>query len=64
MELGLAAAGIRPKRTTDAASRAASVAAEKLAMGHLDRALKGETDSVKAPRKKQLTSMPGGFKRR
>ena len=54
----------KPTRTTDAARRAASIAAEKLATDHMDKALKGQTDSVKALRKKQLTSMPGGFKRR
>ena len=64
VELGLCASPRKPKRTTDKARRAASVAAEKAAHEHLDSVLKGETDSVRATRKKQLTSMPGGFKRR
>ena len=64
VEIGLASSPGKPKRTTDKARRAASVAAEKHAMDHLDRALKGETDSVRASRKRQLTSMPGGFKKR
>ena len=63
VEIGLSAL-VKPKPTTDNARRAASIAAEKHAMDHLDKALKGETDSVRASRKKQLTSMPGGFKRR
>ena len=63
VEIGLSAP-VKPKRTADKARKAASVAAEKHAMDHMDRALKGETDSVRASRKKQLTSMPGGFKRR
>ena len=63
VEVGLSAS-TKPKRITDKARRAASLAAEKHAMDHMDRALKGETDSIKAARKSQLTSMPGGFKRR
>ena len=62
LELGLAAAPRKP--TTDKARRAASVAAEKHATDHMDEVLKGEEAGVRASRKKQLTSMPGGLKRR
>ena len=62
VEIGLSATP--RKRTTDQARRAASIAAEKHATDQMDKALKGETASVRASRKKQLTSMPGGFKRR
>ena len=63
VELGLTCP-VKPQRATDEVRRAASLAAEKHALDQMDRAMKGETDSIKATRKKQLTSMPGGFKRR
>ena len=63
VELGLTCP-VKPKRTTDKARRAASLAAEKHALEQMDKALKGEAAGVTASRKKQLTSMPGGFKRR
>lgn len=63
VELGLTCP-VKPQRTTDTARKAASLAAEKHATDQMDKAHKGEPASVRASRKKQLTSMPGGFKGR
>ena len=63
VEIGLSAP-VRSPWKTSAAREVSAASAEKHAHDHMDKALKGETDSVRASRKKQLTSMPGGYKRR
>ncbi len=63
VEIGLSVPA-KAKPTTDKARRAASVAAEKHAHEHMDSILKDEPHHVRAERKKRLTSLPGGFKRR
>jgi hypothetical protein len=54
----------KPRRTTPANREAKARSAEKHAHDYMDKALKGETETVKSQRKKSLTSLPSGYKRR
>jgi len=63
VEIGLSAP-VRSPWKTSAAREVSAASAEKHAHDHMDKALKGETATVREARKKQLTSMPGGFNRR
>jgi metal-responsive CopG/Arc/MetJ family transcriptional regulator len=67
IEIGLAAkakAKAKPKRAGAAARVARHTDAERAAHDYIDNALKHEPEHVRTARKKQLTTMPGGTKRR
>jgi metal-responsive CopG/Arc/MetJ family transcriptional regulator len=53
-----------PARSSAKAREASAAKAEKHAHDHIDEALQGETQGVRSERKKRLTSLPSGFKRR
>jgi hypothetical protein len=53
-----------PKRVDAAALATATAGAERAAHAVIDRALKDHPEHVRAARKKRLTTMPGGVKRR
>ena len=64
VEIGLSASPRKRTRTTDKARKAASIAAENAAMDHMHRVLKDHLPAVIKARTKQLTTMPGGVKKR
>ena len=65
VELGLTVPTVRKSKRGDAAARAVRhTDAERAAHDYIDNALKNEHEDVRAARKKRLTTMPGGTKRR
>ena len=65
IELGLTVPIDRRRRGGEAAAREArDTDAERAAHDYIDNALKHEHEDVRAARKKQLTTMPSGAKRR
>jgi metal-responsive CopG/Arc/MetJ family transcriptional regulator len=65
VELGLTVpTNGKPKRSDAVAQAVHHTDAERAAHDYIDNALKHEPDHVRAARKKRLTTMPGGVKRR